>query len=90
MKKLFILGLILSAIGWSWAQNANCYRVYLSNKNNSPFSTDHPEEFLSPRAIAKRTRFDIPITIQDLPVNQSYINQIKAFDPAIRVLSTSK
>lgn len=90
MKKLFILGLILSAIGWSWAQDANCYRVYLSNKNNSPFSTDRPEEFLSQRAIAKRTRFNIPITIQDLPVNQSYINQIKAFDPNIRVLATSK
>ncbi len=90
MKKLFILGLVLSAIGWSWAQDANCYRVYLSNKNNSPFSTDRPEEFLSQRAIAKRTRFNIPITIQDLPVNQSYINQIKAFDPNIRVLATSK
>ena len=90
MKKLIFLGIILSLIGWSWAQNANCYRVYLSNKNNSPFSTDHPEEFLSPRAIAKRTRFNIPITIQDLPVNPSYINQIKAFDPDIRVLATSK
>lgn len=90
MKKLFIVGLILSAIGWGWAQDANCYRVYLSNKNNSPFSTDRPEEFLSQRAIAKRTRFNIPITIQDLPVNQSYINQIKAFDPNIRVLATSK
>jgi len=90
MKRLFIVTLLLSITFSSFAQNPNCYRIYLSNKNNSPFSINTPSAFLSPRAIAKRTTYNIPITTQDLPVNEAYINQIKAFDANIQVLSTSK
>lgn len=89
--KRFLLVLAFFSFGFSIiGQTANCYRVYLNNKNNSPYSINNPEAFLSPRAIEKRERFNIPITTQDLPVNQSYINQIKAFDSNIQVLSTSK
>jgi len=90
MKRLFIVTILFSLSLLGVAQNPNCYRVYLSNKNNSPFSINTPSAFLSPRAIAKRTTYNIPITTQDLPVNESYINQIKAFDTNIQVLSTSK
>lgn len=89
--KRFLLVLALFSLGnVVMGQTANCYRVYLNNKNNSPYSINNPEAFLSPRAIAKRAQYNIPITTQDLPVNQSYINQIKAYDPNIQVLSTSK
>lgn len=90
MKRLLIVTILFSLSLLGVAQNPNCYRVYLSNKNNSPFSINTPSAFLSPRAIAKRTTYNIPITTQDLPVNESYINQIKAFDTNIQVLSTSK
>ena len=90
MKRLFIVTFLFSISLLGVAQDPNCYRVYLSNKNNSPFSINTPSAFLSPRAIAKRTTYNIPITTQDLPVNESYINQIKAFDANIQVLSTSK
>ncbi|HPE40014.1 MAG TPA: S8 family peptidase [Bacteroidales bacterium] len=89
--KRFLLVLALFGLGFTlFAQNPTCYRVYLNNKNNSTFSVDNPEAFLSPRAIAKRAQYNIPITTQDLPVNQSYLNQILAFDPTIQILTTSK
>lgn len=90
MKRAFLVFALVVLSFVTQAQTATCYRVYLNNKNNSPFNVNNPQAFLSPRAIEKREHYNIPITIQDLPVNQSYINQIKAFDPNIQVLSTSK
>jgi len=58
------------------AQNPNCYRITFSDKNNSPYSVNRPEEFLSQRAIEKRVRFNIPVIEQDLPVNPQYIEAI--------------
>ncbi|MBO4232030.1 MAG: S8 family peptidase [Bacteroidales bacterium] len=74
----------------AFSQPNYCFRVYLANKANSAYSVDKPEEFLSQRAIDKRTRFNIEITEEDLPVNQSYISQIAATDTAVRVWSVSK
>lgn len=52
--------------------------VYFTDKNNSPYSIAQPQAFLSARAIARRTHQNIAITTRDLPVNATYINQIKA------------
>ena len=73
------------------AQSPNCYRITFSDKNNSPYSIERPEEYLSPRAIAKRERFNIAVTEQDLPVNPQYIEAILNFstEPA-QIISTSK
>ncbi len=74
MKKLtlicFLLGLAVSLFGQN--PSPTCYRVYLSDKNNSPYSISNPSAYLSQRAIDKRTRFNIPITEQDLPINPQY------------------
>ena len=72
------------------AQNPTCYRIYLSDKANSPYSIDNPSAYLSQRAIDKRVRFDIPITEQDLPVNPQYKQQILALDAEMQLLSVSK
>ena len=73
-----------------FAQNPTCYRIYLSDKNNSPYSIENPSEYLSQRAIDKRIRFNIPVTEQDLPVNPQYKQQILAQEPLIQLLSVSK
>ena len=67
------------------AQNPTCYRIYLSDKANSPYSIDNPSAYLSQRAIDKRERFDIPITEQDLPVNPQYKQQILALDAEMQL-----
>ena len=72
------------------AQNPTCYRIYLKDKANSPYSIDNPSAYLSQRAIDKRARFNIPITEQDLPVNPQYKQQILGLDAEMHFLAVSK
>lgn len=90
IKKLFFLLLWFGLSTTFYAQNPTCYRIYLSDKNNSPYSIDNPSEYLSQRAIDKRVRFNIPITEQDFPVNPQYKQQILALDADMQLLSVSK
>ncbi|MCQ2285083.1 MAG: S8 family serine peptidase [Bacteroidales bacterium] len=94
MKKnliAFAALLLLGIFNALMAQPApTCYRITLTDKQNNPYSVNNPSAYLSERAIAKRVRFNIPITEQDLPVNPQYIQQIQQQDAAIRVLCTSK
>ena len=90
MKKIHLLLLWLGMAAAVSAQNPTCYRVYLSDKANSPYSIDNPSAYLSQRAIDKRTRFNIPITEQDLPVNPQYKQQILALDAEMQLLCVSK
>jgi len=85
---LFFVGLFI-ALTLS-AQTPTCYRIYLKDKANSPYSIDNPSAYLSQRAIDKRTRFNIPITEQDLPVNPQYKQQILGLDAEIQLLAVSK
>lgn len=90
IKKLYFLILCCGMSFAIFAQNPTCYRIYLSDKNNSPYSIESPSEYLSQRAIDKRIRFNIPVTEQDLPVNPQYKQQILAQEPLIQLLSVSK
>ncbi len=53
------------------------YWVEFSDKSNSPYSIERPEDFLSQRAIARRTKQKIPIKESDLPVNPFYLKSLK-------------
>jgi len=64
------------------------YRIFFTDKNNSEFSIDHPEAFLSSKAIERRIKQNIPIQINDLPVNKTYIDSLKKF--GLNVKNTSK
>ena len=91
MKKISITFLfVIFSLSIFSQSNANCFRIYLSDKNNSPYSIDNPSDFLSERAIHKRERFNINITTEDIPVNNSYILQIKSLSDSIQILSQSK
>ena len=52
------------------------YLVLFKDKANSPFRLDRPQDYLSPRALSRRTRQRIAVTTQDLPVNPDYLNRI--------------
>lgn len=62
--------------------------VYFKDKANSTFSITKPEEFLSQKAIDRRAKFNIPITNQDLPVNQTYLQELR--DMGLTVTKWSK
>ncbi len=52
------------------------YWVHFTDKNNTPYSLEQPEGFLSPRAIQRRTSQGISLNEYDLPVNPSYIDSL--------------
>lgn len=58
-----------------FSQNSR-YRIDFTDKNNSPYALSAPSQFLSQRAIERRTRQDIALSENDLPVNQNYIDSI--------------
>ncbi|MCR5890150.1 hypothetical protein LRS06_20700 [Hymenobacter sp. J193] len=83
MKRL-VTTLLVGAALWvgsvpaSGQTTARKRLVYFKDKTESPFRLDQPGAFLSPRAQERRQRQNIPLTVQDLPVNPGYVAQVKA------------
>lgn len=78
MKKFMLLLLITLLFSEANIFGTNTYVVFLKDKNNSPYSLANPGDFLSQRAIERRSRFNIPFDEKDLPVSPFYITQIIA------------
>jgi hypothetical protein len=80
MKRFFIVLIIVSMPLWAVLEAAESYYFYvqLSDKKNSPYSVNNPQEYLSARAIERRNAFQISCDSTDLPVNQQYVDQITA------------
>lgn len=64
------------------------YWIQFTDKNNSPFSVSAPEEFLSQRAIDRRTRMGISVIENDIPVNENYMDSLRSL--GLVVLTKSK
>ena len=69
-KQLFLLALTLFAAGAHAQQDTLKYRISLKDKAATVYSLDHPEAFLSEKAIARRQK-------QDLPVCRKYVDEIR-------------
>lgn len=102
MKRLFFIinifsllvfhATTVSAKGYTWQtiplKKTYIYRIYLNDKQHSPYSIDHPEKFLSERALDRRKRQGIAIDSTDLPVSPTYINNIKS--KGLTIMGTSR
>jgi serine protease AprX len=60
-----------------YGQNSS-YFVEFTDKNNTPYSIGSPGEFLTQRAIDRRTRQGISITEDDLPITPSYLETLNS------------
>ncbi len=90
---LFVISALyfISSCNITFAQEETApgkYRIEFTDKNNSPYSVDRPEDFLSERAIQRRIRQEIPIDYRDIPVNPSYIDSIR--NTGVEILTISK
>lgn len=67
-------------VGCSFVAEAqvNRYFVFFKDKANSSFSINNPAAFLSSKSLARRQKQGVTITQEDLPVNSSYVQQIKS------------
>ncbi|MFO7655720.1 MAG: S8 family serine peptidase [Bacteroidales bacterium] len=63
------------------------YRVELTNKNHSNFSIQHPEDFLSARALQRRANQSIPVAENDLPVSEFYLDSLKKLGIPVKNVS---
>lgn len=86
-KKLLAVVMMLVFLQNSQAQNR--YIIQLKNKSETPFSFDHPEAFLSQKALQRRSSQGIALDSTDLPVTPRYIDSIKNAG-AVALLNVSK
>ena len=64
------------------------YFVRFSDKNNTPYSLNAPLKFLSQRSLDRRAKHAAPLTAEDLPVNPSYVDSLRA--KGARIMFTSR
>lgn len=64
------------------------YRVTLADKHGTPYSLNHPEKYLSAKAIARRNKQKIGIDSTDLPITPAYIAAIEK--KGVQAVSKSK
>jgi len=88
MKHRFTLILFILFACTAEAQYSR-HIIQFRNKGGTSFSLDRPSEYLSAKAIARRTRFNIDIDSTDLPAPARYFDSLKAAG-AVTVHSYSK
>ncbi len=89
MKKTFVILILnLVIINIINGQDLYKFRLLLTDKAGSSYSIDNPEKYLSQRAIERRTKYDIPIDISDLPVSDAYLAEIR--NQGVEIVSKSK
>lgn len=64
------------------------YYIELTDKEYSEYNISNPEEFLSERAIQRRSNHNIDIDYRDLPVSQFYLDSLKYYN--IEIIHASK
>lgn len=74
---LFLLFLFLGNL---LSAQVSRYWIQFTDKDNSTFSIDNPQEFLSEKSIKRRAKSGIPISEQDLPVNATYLEAISSLE----------
>ena len=84
--RILTLALLLSTLNSIFAQNRLV--VFFTDKNNSPYTVSNPLQYLSQRAIDRRTNQGIAITTEDLPVNPAYVQGL--VNAGATILNTSK
>lgn len=78
LKTIVLTCLLFSIVNELSAQIPGKYWVRFKDKNFSPYSVGIPSAYLSARSIARRTNQGIGIDMTDIPVNQTYIDQVNA------------
>jgi subtilisin family serine protease len=63
------------------------YWIQFADKKGTSYSPEKPEEFLSQRALTRRSKQHIASTDDDLPVNQVYLDALTAKGLQIRTVS---
>lgn len=86
MRKFYLFTFLLITVAGFSQQDA---WVYFNAKPNSQYYSDSPLEMLSQRALERRTNQNIVLDFNDIPIEATYISQIKSV-AGITVMAKSK
>ncbi|MDR1720149.1 MAG: S8 family peptidase [Dysgonamonadaceae bacterium] len=84
---LLIFALLLPAYAQEPDPSGFMFRLLLKDKGNPPFTLDNPSEYLSQKAIDRRTKQGINIDSTDLPIDPVYLSRIKEQNATIKAVS---
>ena len=90
MKKYLLFTCIALAF-FATATNAQFsrYIIRFKDKGTNPYTINNPSQYLTARAIQRRTRYSIPIDSMDLPITPRYIDSIRLAG-TVTILNSSK
>lgn len=78
MKGLLSILVVALSVAESWAQQDTLkYRILLRDKAATEYSLEHPEAFLSQKALQRRHRQGLEVDSTDLPVCSKYVDEIR-------------
>ncbi|MEP6952022.1 MAG: S8/S53 family peptidase [Ginsengibacter sp.] len=89
MKKVYLLSFTLAFFSISASAQFTKYIVRFKDKAGTPFIIGDPTQFLSAKAIARRTKQNIAIDETDLPITPRYIDSVRLAGDVI-ILDRSK
>jgi hypothetical protein len=68
--------LAVSAVAQGVGKYYNKYWVHFADKQDNGYTLESPGDYLSPRALERREKFGIVIDSTDLPITQTYVDQV--------------
>ena len=86
--KLIVLSLSI-CISFSSKAQYTKFIIKFRNKANSPYSLNTASQYLSPKALERRNRYNISIDSLDLPINPSYLESVRSIGN-VKILNHSK
>jgi hypothetical protein len=89
MKRALLFVLVIMGLSQAGKAQFSRYIIQFKNKGFNPYSLSNPQQFLSQRAIDRRTRYNIPYDSTDLPVTPRYIDSLRSV-PNVTVLNASR
>ena len=84
---IFLIAGMTQELAGQSGNKAGYYWVEFTHKDSTAFSVDEPGVFLSPKAIARRTKFQIPISPQDFPPAPAFLDSLKKKGAQIKYTS---
>ena len=85
---LFVLFLTIGEFCAAQSSTNNYYWITFKDKTGTLYQINHPEDFLSKRAIDRRVRQGIVIDQTDLPVSSTYLDSL--ISHGVKLVHTSK
>lgn len=75
--KIWLLLLLLLRLTDDVCAQYSKHVIFFTDKNETSFSLSNPSAYLSAKSITRKTRYQVPIDSNDLPVVQRYVDSVR-------------